>query len=193
MFPSATLSPLQFERGVQPLLPIDTIPELRDKRRDAVAKTVNERMEYLHGIRKMVYDTIVEAQSHINDFYNRHRRPSENFKIGQMVRIRLDGINYPKFSQRPCKKLNPVWYGPFEIIGRPSAVSVKLKLPPDTSIHDTHSVSKIKAATDDSFSGIDSTAPPVLEDIEGDYEVHKILDHDDRRDGRYYFLYSGNY
>ena len=70
---------------------------------------------------------------------------------------------------------------PLDMLARPTRSAQRWGYPqPRTCFGATRSPCAVR--------GIDSTAPPVLEDIEGDYEVHKILDHDDRRDGRYYFI-----
>ena len=105
-----------------------------------------------------------------------------------MVRLHLGGIKYPKCNQRPCPKLNPLWYGPFKVIGRPTANSCKLELPVDSQIHDTFPVSRLKRASAAEFSNMDETAPPVLEDEDSAYGVASILDHADRQDGRYYLI-----
>ena len=99
-------------------------------------------------------------------------------KLGGLVRLRLDKINFKAFKQRG-RKLNPLWYGPFKVIGQPSTVSFQLKLPHDSNLHDTFHVSNLKPATDKTFSKLPQkqTSLPAEEYDEEEYEVERILDH----------------
>ena len=72
-------------------------------------------------------------------------------------------------------------------------MSFKLELPEDTRIHDTFHVSKLKLATDVSYSELASKRIhiPTDKSHEGDYEVNKTLDHDfNKVDKKWYYLIS---
>eukprot|EP01050_Picozoa_sp_SAG11_P009870 SAG11_NODE_960_length_6382_cov_8.585071_4_plen_72_part_00 len=65
-----------------------------------------------------VRDQIVEADLKITYYANQKRAFAENFKVGESVRLSLDGVESNKFKFRPSKKLNSVWYGPYRITER---------------------------------------------------------------------------
>ena len=90
-----------------------------------------------------------------------------------------DHIDLHLFKRRGSK-FNPLWFGPFRTIGQPSTVSFRLDIPEDSRIHDTFHVSKLKLATDVTYSQLESKQIHIPTDREhdGDYEVDKILDHD---------------
>ena len=76
-----------------------------------------------------------------------------------MLSISLDGVEFNKFRQRPSKKLNPIWYGPFTVTGRPSSISVEVKIPPDSSIHNVFTLARVKLASDEQFSNLRPSRP----------------------------------
>ena len=89
------------------------------------------------------------------------------------------------------RKLNPLWYGPFKVIGQPSSVSFQLQLPHDSNLHDTFHVSNLKSATDVTFSKLPrkQISLPAEESDDEEYEVERILDHRwDNRNKAYEYL-----
>ena len=99
--------------------------------------------------------------------------------------------NFNQVFKNRQNKLNPLWYGPFKVIGQPSTVSFTLELPNDSKIHDTFHVSKLKLASDKSFSSLTQKKVliPTNEEDDGDYEVERLLDHYwDPRTKSYYYL-----
>ena len=145
-----------YERGVQPLLPIDTVAALQSagiREEDLAPVQVLERVNFLHDLHMVVRDAIVEAELKITYYANQKREHAENFKIGELVRLSLDGVELNKFKYRPSKKLNPIWYGPYRVIGRPSSISCELAdLQDDCYITTVFPMSKLKLASDEQFS-----------------------------------------
>jgi hypothetical protein len=187
-------SPLYYERGVQPLLPIDTVAALQSagiREEDLAPVQVLERVNFLHDLHMVVRDAIVEAELKITYYANQKREFAENFKIGESVRLSLDGVELNKFKYRPSKKLNPIWYGPYRVIGRPSSISCELDLQDDCYITTVFPMSKLKLASDEQFSNLRPTPLPPTEDIEGEFELEKILDHDEKR--KMYYCKWKNY
>eukprot|EP01050_Picozoa_sp_SAG11_P026858 SAG11_NODE_6586_length_1282_cov_10.895182_2_plen_232_part_01 len=103
----------------------------------------------------------------------------------------LDGVELNKFKYRPSKKLTPIWYGPYRVIGRPSSISCELDLQDDCYITTVFPMSKLKLASDEQFSNLRPTPLPPSEDIEGEFELEKILDHDEKR--KMYYCKWKNY
>ena len=188
-------SSLYYERGFNPIKPIDIIGTLKIKgSTDTCPTSVKERLKYISDMRNSVRDSIHEAERKYHDaaYYNAKRRDDKTIKVGSLVRLNLDHIGLSLFKNRKSK-LNPLWYGPFKVTAQPSTVSFTLELPNDTRIHDTFHVSKLKLATDVSFSELESKRIhiPTDKSKEGDYEVSKILDHDfNKVDKKWYYLIS---
>ena len=187
-------SSLYYERGFNPIKPVDIIDTLKIKGSiDTCPTEVKERLKYIQDMRNMVRDAIHEAERSVyHVYYNEKRRDDKSIKVGSLVRLNLDHIGLHLFKRRKSK-LNPLWYGPFKVIAQPSTVSFKLELPEDTRIHDTFHVSKLKLATDVSYSELASKRIhiPTDKSHEGDYEVNKILDHDfNKVDKKWYYLIS---
>ena len=184
-------SPLFYERGFNPITPIDLIGSLPVKRQDDCPTGVLERAQYLHDMRVTVKDAIHEANKNYEYYYNLKKRPATNIVVGSHVRLNLDHIKLPIFKNRPRSKLNPIWYGPFEVIGQPSPVSYKLKLPHNVHIHDVFHVSKLKPASSTSFSNMKPIVIPTDSSQDGEYELDQILDHRlDKRSKTWMYLVS---
>eukprot|EP01050_Picozoa_sp_SAG11_P005889 SAG11_NODE_432_length_9520_cov_102.527863_11_plen_310_part_00 len=186
-------SSLYYERGVQPLLPIDTVlalqsPSIREI--DMAPVEVLERVKFLHDLHAVVRDAVSDAELKITMYANQRRRDAENFTVGTLVWLSLTCIELNKFRNRPCKKLNPLWYGPYRITGRPSPISCELDLQDDCYIHNVFPLSKLKLASDEQFSKLRPTPLPPGEEEEGEYELEKILDHDIKRN-MYYCKWKG--
>ena len=173
-------SPLFYERGFDPVKPIDLISSLNIKgRKEKCPPGVAARLEYLDHMRISVRDAIYEAERTYNKYYDAKRQHNDTIKVGSMVRLNLDHINLELFRNRRSK-LNPLWFGPFRVTAQPSPVSFTLELPEDCKIHETFHVSRLKVSTDVAFSKILTKRIEIptdkdLNDI--DYEVEKILDH----------------
>jgi len=159
--------------------------------KDKCPKDVTARLEYLENLRSVVQDKLQHALTSYEHYYNAQRRDETRIKVGSLVRLKLDHIKLQIFRNRPTSKLNPLWYGPFRVIAQPTTVSYTLELPNDSKIHDTFHVSKLKLATDKSFSNLSHKQVhiPTNEEDDGDYEVERLLDHYwDHRTKTYYYL-----
>ena len=182
-------SSLYFERGFNPITPIDVIGNLPVKIKDDCPTGVLARAQHLDAMRKAALDAIYEADKNYDYYYNLKRSNSDHITVGSLVRLKLDHINLPIFKHRPRNKLNPIWFGPFRVIGQPSTVSYELELPQDVTIHPVFHVSKLKPATDSSFSKLRPIVIPTDESQEGEYEVESILDHQwDVKSKRWFYL-----
>eukprot|EP01050_Picozoa_sp_SAG11_P005312 SAG11_NODE_368_length_10082_cov_299.189622_6_plen_215_part_00 len=135
--PLYALSTATTPRSIQPLLPIDCVAALQSagiRDQDLAPVQVLDRVQFLHDLHMRVRDQIIEADLNITYYANQKRVFAENFNVGELVRLSLDGVELNKFKFRPSKKLNPVWYGPYRITGRPSEISCELDLQDDCYI-----------------------------------------------------------
>jgi hypothetical protein len=79
---------------------------------------------------------------------------------------------------RPTKKLNPLWFGPYLVIQRPSPNNFTLALPPDIKIHNTFHVSKLKPYHEGDFKNFQKARQLPNEFAKDpDYEISRIVDY----------------
>ena len=110
-----------YERGFNPLTPIDLIASLPMRgMKDKCPKDVTARLEYLENMRSVVQDKLQHALTSYEHYYNAQRRDETRIKVGSLVRLKLDHIKLQIFRNRPTSKLNPLWYGPFRVIAQPT-------------------------------------------------------------------------
>ena len=169
----------------------ETTKKLYQEDQDLAPVQVLDRVQFLHDLHMRVRDQIIEANLKITYYANQKRVFAENFKVGELVRLSLDGVELNKFKFRPSKKLNPVWYGPYRITGRPSEISCELDLQDDCYIQNVFPMSKLKLASYEQLSNLRPTPLPPSEDEEGEFELEKILDHDEKR--KMYYCKWKNY
>ena len=114
--------------------------------------------------------------------------------------LNLAGIALNRFNLRPCPKLNPKYYGPFEIVAQPGPLRFKLKMPGDSFIHDTFHVARLKPYNDPAL--VRHGSRPLPNDYrrqdsdathDTEYEVEGILDHDNIRGTRWYLVHWKGY
>ena len=108
----------------------------------------------------------------------KRRTIDARLKVNSKCWLSLDGINLEQFNLRPAPKLNPLYYGPFKILERPSANSFKLQLSDNCRIHDVFHASRLRAYTDPEMVGRKPMVMPPGAFEDREYEVQRISDHD---------------
>jgi len=125
---------------------------------------------------------------------NKKRRDvDDRIKVGSKVWLNLEGISLNRFNLRPCPKLNPKYFGPFEVIAQPGLIRYKLKLPDDAYIHDTFHVARLKPYNDPAMVRFRSRQLPTEYRDTTEYEIEKILDHDVMWGSRWYNVHWRGY
>ena len=188
--PSAALkdkSPMFVEMGQDPVMPIDLAmptklnPHLTKERED-----IETRVQRLHDLHDDIAQVLADVRASSVATAPR-REIDKRLKVGAKAWLDLDGINLEQFNLRPSPKMNPLFYGPYEIISRPRTNSFRLKLPKGCRIHDVFSVSRLKAYRDPAFLGRKPLALPTELFEDREYELQDILDHDFKY-GQWWFL-----
>ncbi len=113
------------------------------------------------------------------DYVNRRRTPV-TYQPEDLVL--LSSRNLPL---RGSKKLLPRWMGPFRVLKTVGPVACKLELPPRWQhVHPVFHVSLLRQWT----GRMPEHPPPLLLDGEEEYEIERIVGHQDTRRGRRYVV-----
>ena len=110
--------------------------------------------------------------------YDRHKKPAIGYKPGDMVW--LSASNIP--SDRPSKKLDHRYLGPYEVVEKVGRLAYKLKTPGRSTRHATLNESLLKPHILGVFPGQirEPPPPPEIRDGSEEWEVESI------KDSRYY-------
>lgn len=121
----------------------------------------------------------LEAAQQRAEAYENAGRRQATFEVGQQVLLNTRNLR-PK--QGVSRKLLPKWTGPFRVSRLIGNAAVELELPPAWRIHNVFHVSLTKPYRADG-----SAQPPAaIEWADGEpvYEVERLLDHREVREGR---------
>ena len=183
-------SPIYAETGINPRMPVDLQSALDRPDVSTDDASVEVRARRLKDLRVSLRDSIKRAREDVMKYANKGRRDIDKRLTtpGAKVWLSLDGIALPAFNLRTHAKWNPLWYGPFVVLRRPSENSFTLKLPPDVKIHDTFHVSSLKPFEEGDFKNPQKNRQlPAELTKDPSYEISRILD-DDWKFGEQFYL-----
>jgi hypothetical protein len=121
----------------------------------AVDRQLKERDEFLTEIK----DRLRQAQELMKASHDSKHRPLE-FQVGQWVWLRLNSHTAIAIKDGAPSKLQPKYYGPYEVIEKVGTLAYCLRLPSKARIHDVFHVVFLKQ-----FDGSPPMAVPSLPPI----------------------------
>ncbi|KAJ4745598.1 polyprotein [Rhynchospora pubera] len=107
---------------------------------ESVNEVLRERQQMLVNLKLQ----LMRAQERMKKFADA-KRSERHFNTGDWVYLKLQPYRQISVSGCQNSKLNPKFYGPYEIIQKVGQVAYKLNLPPNSSIHPVIHVSQLKA------------------------------------------------
>lgn len=100
-----------------------------------------ECVQQMHKDLVIAKENIVKAQQRQEKYANRRRRVADEYEVGDRVMLSTEGM------KAKSGKLLSKFIGPFQVVGVPSLVNVKLLLPSQllsSRTHDVFHISKVK-------------------------------------------------
>ncbi len=133
---------------------------------------------------------LARAAEEMSKYYDRNRDEAPKYSEGE--KVWLSARNHS--TDRPTKKLDHKWLGPFKILKVVSRAALKLQLPKWHRMHPVVSITDVRKYQPDEISERPSHPKPGPTIIDGgeEYEVEKILDSKYiRRRLHYYVQWKG--
>ena len=174
---STGFSPFHLDCGQKPLTPGTLLSQPENP--SQVATTEDFLTQWRTNIQR-AKDTILAAQDRQAENANRHRR-SETFQEGDKVMLSTAHLQPPSEKQRPLKKLQSKYIGPYTIQAVISPTAYRLQLSHTLCIYPVFHISLLRKyqKTIEEFQGRIQPIPlpvQVLDAQEPEYEVEAILD-----------------
>ncbi|TPX30970.1 hypothetical protein SeLEV6574_g08572 [Synchytrium endobioticum] len=132
-----------------------------------VANKIKDRMKV---IANHLQHHLTQAQEWYKKNADRHRTTEVEFKVGEEVLVSTKNVR----TQRPTKKLEMTWMGPYRIRRKLSNVTYEVALPKDIRIHPVFHIKLLKPykRSEEPRLG-NAKPPPIAVDPEEGYIIHE--------------------
>jgi hypothetical protein len=171
--PSTGFSPFFLNYGHDPL-----VPALLLKPVETNVPSVVDFVGTQSSALAQAQDTIVTAQNRQKEQADKSRRPV-TFAVGDRVLLSTENISVAAHSNRPSKKLEPKFVGPFRIIEKVNDNAFKLELPRNMRQHPVFNADLLrpyKESPPEFGHRVPPQPPPDLIEGQEEYEVDRIID-----------------
>lgn len=182
---SIKTSPFMLNYGQNPLTPTSLrIRTIRNPEAMALTENLQERLARAKKF-------LEAAQQRQRATVDKGRRPQE-FNVGDDVLLSTANISFKGVG---APKLMPRYIGPYKVVKRIGATAYELELASNMRIHDVFHVSLLKPYMPG--RNVHPPLPELTDDGHVEFEVDRILQHEDRRRGgktrREYFVHWRGY
>ena len=148
----------------------DSLTPLHKSRPDIEAHDFATLITELHSSLKA---ELTHAQAWQSEYADGSRLPAPRYLPGDKVWLSSKYLQ----TQRPSRKLDHKFLGPYEVVESVGTHAYRLKFPPSIKRHLVVHVSEIEPASDDLFPGQGHPPPPlVIVDGEEEWEVEAVVD-----------------
>jgi transposase InsO family protein len=172
--PTTGVSPFLLNQGFHPLVPASLISPTTTP-----APAVADFIQQQSSVLALAQDAIAQAQLQQKHYADKFHQPV-SFTVGDMVLLSTEHISAAAHANRPSKKLEPNFVGPFKIIEAINDNAFKLDLPSSMHQHPVFNADLLKPYKPSPSMFPDRTPPrppPILVDDNEEYEVDDILDY----------------
>ena len=183
---SIKTTPFMLNYGQNPLTPASLrIPRIQNPEALTLTGTLQERLARAKRF-------LEAAQQRQRAYADKGRRPLE-FSVGDDVLLSTANISFKRVG---APKLMPRYIGPFKVVKRIGATAYELELAKNMRIHDVFHVSLLKSYVPG--RGFIPPPPQLTNDGQVEFEVERILQHEDRRyrghkSRRWYYVHWKGY
>ena len=143
-----------------------------------------ELVSQLREISKETKAMIQLAQERYKEQADKNRVAEPEFAVGDKVWLNTSNIT----TDRPSKKLDWRWMGPYVIKKKVGRRAYELQLPPSTKIHPVFHVSLLEKVSKDNFGRKPEPVPAIIIDEHEEWEVEEILDYKLKRKKPWYLV-----
>lgn len=109
----------------------------------SIVEDINRQMVERSALLDELKSNLLAAQDHMRTVANA-RSKDVSFLPGDFVHLKLQPYRLKSFINKINDKLNPRFYGPFQVLAKVGEVAYKLALPSSARIHHVFHISQLK-------------------------------------------------
>ena len=166
---STGISPFKAKYGFDFTLDITTATQ-----HGSSAHKAEDIVKTLHDVHEELKRCLEKAQINQKKYADRHRMIMPEFKVGTKVWLKTTNLT----TERPNKKLDYKFVGPYEIVEQVNEVSFKLKLPYSMKVHNIFHASLLELYVENTINSreVPQPLPVVISDADGSQHEEHIVE-----------------